>query len=63
LLKLRDETYALPARKEMARIAGRTVSRGALYRTLDILSEKDFVSWVVEENAEGREGQVRAFLV
>lgn len=47
----------------MARIAGRTVSRGALYRTLDILSEKDFVSWVVEENAEGREGQVRAFLV
>ena len=59
LLKLGDEAYALPARKEMKRIAGRTVSRGALYRTLERLSQKDFVSWVVEEKVEGRGGHPR----
>ena len=59
LLKLGDEAYALPALKELSGIAGRPVSRGALYRTLDRLSEKDFVSWVVEEKVEGRGGHPR----
>lgn len=59
LLKLGDEAYALPALKELSRIADRTVSRGALYRTLDRLSDKDFVSWVLEEKVEGRGGHPR----
>ena len=45
--------------KELTRIAGRPVSRGALYRTLDRLSEKDFVTWVVEEKVAGRGGHPR----
>ena len=59
LLKLGDEAYALPALKELTRIAGRNVSRGALYRTLDRLSGKDFVTWVVEEKVMGRGGHPR----
>ncbi len=59
LLRLGDEAYALPALTELSRIAGRPVSRGALYRTLDRLSEKDFVGWVVEEKVAGRGGHPR----
>ena len=59
LLQLGDEAYALPALKKLSRVAGRPVSRGALYRTLDRLSEKDFVVWVVEEKVEGRGGHPR----
>ena len=60
LLKLGDEAYALPALQELTRIAGRNVSRGALYRTLDRLSDKDFVTWVVEEKVTGRGGHPRS---
>ncbi len=59
LLRLGDEAYALPALKKLSRIAGRPVSRGALYRTLDRLSDKDYVSWVVEEKVAGRGGHPR----
>ncbi len=59
LLGLGDEAYALPALNELSRVAGRPVSRGALYRTLDRLSEKNFVRWVVEEKVAGRGGHPR----
>jgi DNA-binding PadR family transcriptional regulator len=59
LLRLGEEAYVLSALKEMSRVAGRSVSRGALYRTLDRLNEKGFVTWDVEEKVEGRGGHPR----
>ena len=58
LLRLGDEAYAPPALAALSRIAGRPVSRGALYRTLDRLSDKDHLSWEVERVA-GRGGHPR----
>lgn len=36
-------------RERLERLAGRGVSRGALYRTLDRLEEKRWVDWSVDE--------------
>ena len=36
-------------REQLDQLAGRSVSRGALYRTLDRLEEKSWVSWSVDE--------------
>jgi DNA-binding PadR family transcriptional regulator len=44
LLHLRDEAYVLPLRGQLDKRLGRSVSRGALYRTLDRLEQKGFVT-------------------
>ena len=49
LLKVQDEPYALRLREELTSLAGRPVSRGALYRTLDRLEQKGYVTWETEE--------------
>jgi DNA-binding PadR family transcriptional regulator len=36
-------------RERLEQLAGRSVSRGALYRTLDRLEEKSWVAWSVDE--------------
>ena len=36
-------------RERLDELAGRAVSRGALYRTLDRLEEKAWVAWTVDE--------------
>jgi DNA-binding PadR family transcriptional regulator len=36
-------------RRRLDEITGRTVARGALYRTLDRLEEKGWVAWAVDE--------------
>lgn len=59
LLNLDDQAHAPAALAEMSRVAGRSISRGALYRTLDRLTDKGFVTWVVEERVEGRGGHPR----
>lgn len=59
LLNLDDQAHAPAALTEMNRVAGRKISRGALYRTLDRLTDKGFVTWVVEERVEGRGGHPR----
>ena len=40
--------YAIEVREELERSAGRSVSRGALYRTFDRLEQKDYVEWDIE---------------
>lgn len=45
ILRNRDEPYANRVREELESNAGRRVTRGALYRTLDRLTEKGCVSW------------------
>lgn len=59
LLRLGDKGYAPDALTAMNEVAGRQVSRGALYRTLDRLADKGFVTWVAEERVEGRGGHPR----
>jgi PadR family transcriptional regulator PadR len=59
LLQLEDNGYALPLRERLNEVAGRSVSRGALYRTLDRLEQKGYLDWVLEEDAPVRGGHPR----
>ncbi len=59
LLQLGDEGYALPLRRELSRVAGRGVSRGALYRTLERLEQKKYLRWETEEDIPKRGGHPR----
>jgi PadR family transcriptional regulator PadR len=59
ILQLEGEAYALSVLRELDESAGRRVSRGALYKTLERLEEKDFVEWEVEETTPCRGGHPR----
>jgi DNA-binding PadR family transcriptional regulator len=59
LLRLGDHGYALPLRERLHEVAGRRVSRGALYRTLERLEQKGFVTWKLEAGDELRGGHSR----
>lgn len=63
---LRDEqqAYALSLRDHLSSVIGRTVGRGALYRTLDRLGEKGYIRWILEPPTPGRGGHpTRRFVV
>jgi PadR family transcriptional regulator, regulatory protein PadR len=59
VLRLGDEAYALPLRDALTKIAGRSVARGALYRTLDRLAEKGLLEWEIEAEVPSRGGLPR----
>ena len=59
LLHLGDEGYALALRERLSTLAGRRLSRGALYRTLDRLEEKALIDWTLEEDVPERGGHPR----
>ena len=59
VMHLGDAAYVIDLRENLNAIAGRTVSRGSLYRTLDRLAEKGYVDWAVEEDVPGRSGHPR----
>jgi DNA-binding PadR family transcriptional regulator len=48
VLRQRNEPYANRIREDLEDNAGRTLTRGALYRTLDRLTEKGFLKWEME---------------
>ena len=48
VLKQGHSAYAVGVRKELERSAGRSVSRGALYRTFDRLEAKGYLEWEME---------------
>ena len=54
-----DEGYAIVLRKAIEEGTERSVSRGALYRTLDRLEGKGLVRWDLEESDETRGGHPR----
>jgi PadR family transcriptional regulator PadR len=56
ILRHRDEPYANRVRQELITRGGRDVSRGALYRTLDRLKDKDLVAWELEPSARPERG-------
>ncbi|MCH7565082.1 MAG: PadR family transcriptional regulator [Gemmatimonadetes bacterium] len=59
LLRLEDDAYALAVLKELDRSAGRRVSRGTLYKTLDRMEAKGMVEWTTEASTPERGGHPR----
>ncbi len=59
LLQLREDNTARGIRRELECNAGRKISRGALYRTLDRLGEKRFLEWELLEPTPERGGHPR----
>lgn len=55
-LGLADAAFAPDIAAELEAKAGRRVSKGALYATLDRLEGKDFLTWTVEEATPERSG-------
>jgi DNA-binding PadR family transcriptional regulator len=49
ILRLKDDRGVLTLKANLDAIAGRPVSRGALYRTLDRLGDKGWIDWSVDE--------------
>jgi PadR family transcriptional regulator PadR len=48
VLRLGDDAYGLSIARELEAQAGRRLSRGALYTSLDRLESKGFVRWRLE---------------
>lgn len=48
VLRQEENAYANRVREDLQENAGRKVTRGALYRTLDRLTEKGFLRWALE---------------
>ena len=59
ILRLGDEAFALAVLKELDRQAGREVSRGSLYKTLDRMEVKGLVEWSQEPTLPERGGHPR----
>jgi DNA-binding PadR family transcriptional regulator len=56
ILRLKDDTGVLALKAGLDAVAGRSVSRGALYRTLDRLESKGWVAWSLEDDARPERG-------
>jgi len=48
VLRQHEEPFANRIRQDLKENAGRSLTRGALYRTLDRLTEKGYLSWELE---------------
>lgn len=48
VLRQHEEPYANRIRQDLEENAGRKITRGALYRTLDRLIEKGYLAWEME---------------
>lgn len=48
ILRQAEAPYANRVREDLEENAGRSVTRGALYRTIDRLTEKGFLAWELE---------------
>ncbi len=59
ILQLKDEAYALSILEQLDQRAGRSVSRGTLYKTLERLDAKGFLHWTAEEGSPERGGHPR----
>ena len=59
VLQLGDEAYAPNVSRLLDERAGREVSRGALYATLDRLERKRYVEWKIQAATSRRRGSRR----
>ena len=56
ILRQGDTPYANNVRRDLVTNAKRSVTRGALYRTLDRLKEKRLVEWEIEPSTKAERG-------
>jgi PadR family transcriptional regulator len=56
ILRKRETPYANEVRRDLVTNAKRSVTRGALYRTLDRLKNKGLVEWEVEPGTDAPRG-------
>jgi PadR family transcriptional regulator, regulatory protein PadR len=61
ILRLDDEAYGVPIRLEIERRTGRAPTVGALYRTLDRLEEKGYVSSAFSAPTAERGGRSKRY--
>ncbi len=59
ILRLERDAFALSVIRELDARAGRRVSRGALYTTIERLAAKGLVKWDVEDGTPARGGHPR----
>lgn len=59
VLRLGRDAYALDIIRELDHEAGRRVSRGALYKTLDRMERKGYVAWEQDDATPERGGHPR----
>ena len=59
VLRLGDTAFALAIIHELDAKVSRSVSRGALYNTLDRLEDKRYLTWSTEESTPDRGGHPR----
>lgn len=59
VMRLRDDAYAVSVRDEIRRRAGRSVSRGAVYVTLDRLERKGMLASGLGEPTPERGGKAK----
>ena len=59
ILRLGDHAFALAIIRELDKEAGRAVSRGALYKTLERMESKGYVAWSTEDATPDRGGHPR----
>jgi PadR family transcriptional regulator, regulatory protein PadR len=60
-LRLRDEAYAVTIRREIERRTGRSVSRGAVYITLDRLEKKGLLTSYMANSTAERGGRAKRY--
>lgn len=56
ILQRPEDSYANRVRETLQSSAGRTVTRGALYRTLDRLTDKGLIEWELEPSGTPARG-------
>ncbi len=61
LLRLGENAYGVPVRREIEQRTGRSLTVGALYRTLDRLEEKGYVSSRLGDPVRERGGRAKRY--
>jgi DNA-binding PadR family transcriptional regulator len=61
VLRLGDDAYGVPVRIEIERRTGRTLTVGALYRTLDRLEHKGYVTSAFSDPRPERGGRSKRY--
>lgn len=61
ILRLGDEAYGVPIRQDIERRTGRALTVGALYRTLDRLEDKGYVSSAFSDPTPERGGRSKRY--
>jgi PadR family transcriptional regulator, regulatory protein PadR len=56
ILRLKHDLGVLALKADLDAIAGRAISRGALYRTLDRLGDKGWIDWTVDTSVRPERG-------